>query len=93
MRFYTGEMFPPAYRHQAFIAEHGSGGRETLIGYRVMLVRVQGSTATSYEEFATGWIQDNEAWGRPVDLEFLPDGSMLLSDDRAGAIYRITYVK
>ncbi len=91
MRFYTGGMFPAEYKNQIFIAEHGSGGREELIGYRVMLVRVDGSKATSYEEFATGWLENNEAWGRPVDVTLLADGSMLVSDDRVGAVYRIVY--
>jgi glucose/arabinose dehydrogenase len=58
-----------------------------------MLVRTDGKQATAYEEFATGWIEDNKAWGRPVDVALLPDGSMLVSDDRAGAIYRITYTR
>jgi glucose/arabinose dehydrogenase len=93
MRFYTGDMFPGEYKNQIFIAEHGSGGRETLVGYRIMLVRTDGKQATAYEEFATGWIEDNKAWGRPVDVAPLPDGSMLVSDDRAGAIYRITYTR
>lgn len=90
MRFYTGAMFPDTYENQAFIAEHGSGGRAELIGYRVTLARSDAS-GMSYEDFATGWIQDNKAWGRPVDLEILGDGSMLVSDDRAGAVYRISY--
>ena len=93
MRFYTGDMFPKEYKNHIFIAEHGSGGREELIGYRVMLVRVDGSKATSYEEFATGWLEDNVAWGRPVDVVTLSDGSMLVSDDRIGAVYRIAYEK
>ena len=92
MEFYTGEMFPVEYRHMAFIAEHGSWNRTNPIGYRVMLVRVEDqSQAVSYETFADGWLQDGRAWGRPVDLEHLPDGSMLVSDDYGDAIYRITY--
>jgi glucose/arabinose dehydrogenase len=91
MRFYTGEMFPPEYRNQIFIAEHGSWNRTTPIGYRVTLVRLEGSRAVSYETFAEGWLQGSRAWGRPVDLLVMPDGSLLVSDDRAGAIYRITY--
>lgn len=91
MRFYTGGMFPTEYKNQIFIAEHGSGGRETLIGYRVTLVRIEGSKASRYEDFATGWLENNVAWGRPVDLAILTDGSMLVSDDRVGALYRITY--
>ncbi len=92
MRFYTGSMFPAEYQKQVFIAEHGSWNRSTPIGYRVMLVRLNGDQATSYEVFAEGWLQDNgNAWGRPVDVLVMPDGSMLVSDDRANAIYRITY--
>jgi glucose/arabinose dehydrogenase len=84
-------IFPPEYRNQIFIAEHGSWNRSDPIGYRVTLVRVAQNRAVSYETFAEGWLQGREAWGRPVDLELLPDGSMLVSDDRAGAIYRIAY--
>ncbi len=91
MRFYTGNMFPGDYKNQIFIAEHGSGGRDPLIGYRVTVVRVEGSEATSYEDFATGWIEGDAAWGRPVDVAQLADGSLLVSDDRAGAVYRISY--
>ena len=91
MRFYTGAMFPPAYRNQVFIAEHGSWNRSSKIGYRVALVRLQGGRAVSYETFAEGWLQNESAWGRPVDVLVLPDGSLLVSDDAAGAIYRIRY--
>ncbi|MBI2433208.1 MAG: sorbosone dehydrogenase family protein [Candidatus Hydrogenedentes bacterium] len=95
LKFYTGEQFPEAYRNQIFIAEHGSWNRSLSAGptgYRVMLVRLDKSgAATAYEEFATGWLRDGKAWGRPVDLLQLPDGSMLLSDDEAGAVYRISF--
>jgi glucose/arabinose dehydrogenase len=91
MRFYTGTMFPESYRNQILIAEHGSWNRSTPIGYRVMLVRLQGDKAVSYEPFAQGWLQGSESWGRPVDVQVMPDGALLVSDDRAGAIYRITY--
>ena len=91
MRFYTGSMFPTAYRNQIFIAEHGSWNRSTPIGYRVMLVRLENNTATSYEVFAEGWLQKDGAWGRPVDVLVMPDGALLVSDDRAGVIYRISY--
>ena len=93
MRFYTGEMFPAEYRNQIFIAEHGSWNRSRKSGYRVTLVRLDGDRAISYEPFAEGWLQREEPWGRPVDVLTLPDGSMLVSDDEAGAIYRITYEK
>jgi glucose/arabinose dehydrogenase len=91
MRFYTGTMFPESYRHQIFIAEHGSWNRSTPIGYRVTLVRLQGNRAVSYEPFAEGWLQGRKAWGRPVDVQVMPDGALLVSDDLAGAIYRIAY--
>jgi glucose/arabinose dehydrogenase len=91
MKFYTGNMFPQQYRHQIFIAEHGSWNRSIPIGYRITRVVLEGNRATTYEVFATGWLQGDEAWGRPVDLLIMPDGAMLVSDDRAGMIYRIFY--
>jgi glucose/arabinose dehydrogenase len=91
MRFYTGEAFPAAYRGHVFIAEHGSWNRSTPLGYRVTFVRVEGNRAVSYEVFAQGWLQGRKAWGRPVDVLVMPDGALLVSDDRAGAVYRITY--
>jgi glucose/arabinose dehydrogenase len=91
MRFYTGTMFPPAYRNQIFIAEHGSWNRSRKIGYRISLVKIENSKAVSYEPFAEGWLQGESAWGRPVDVEVLPDGSLAVSDDSAGAVYRISY--
>lgn len=92
MRFYTGELFPEEYRNQIFIAEHGSWDRTEPIGYRVTLVRLEGDEAVSYEDFAAGWLGENgERHGRPVDVQVMPDGSLLVSDDLAGAIYRIWY--
>ncbi len=91
MRFYTGTMFPDRYRNQIFIAEHGSWNRSTPIGYRVTLVRLEENRAVTYEVFAEGWLQGNAAWGRPADVLVMPDGALLVSDDRAGVIYRIVY--
>jgi glucose/arabinose dehydrogenase len=93
MRFYTGKMFPEDYRGSAIIAEHGSWNREKKLGYRLMRVRLDGDRAVSYEPFVTGFLDEakDEVWGRPVDVEMLDDGSMLVSDDHAGAVYRITY--
>jgi glucose/arabinose dehydrogenase len=91
MKFYTGDMFPAAYRGRVFIAEHGSWNRSVPIGYRISQVRVEGTNATKYEVFAEGWLQGATAWGRPVDILVMPDGALLVSDDRAGAIYRISY--
>jgi glucose/arabinose dehydrogenase len=93
MRFYTGTMFPAEYRDQIFIAEHGSWNRTDPIGYRVTLVRLKGNRAVSYETFARGWLSDGFVRGRPVDLQVMPDGSMLVSDDKGGVIYRISYRK
>ena len=91
MRFYTGTMFPAEYRNQIFIAEHGSWNRSKKSGYRISVVKTENNKVVSYQPFAQGWLQGESAWGRPVDLEILPDGSLLVSDDSAGAIYRISF--
>lgn len=91
MRFYGGSQFPAEYRNAVFIAEHGSWNRSHKIGYRVSVVTLDGNRAVSYRPFATGWLQGELAWGRPADVLVLPDGSLLVSDDHAGAIYRIRY--
>ena len=91
MRFYTGRMFPAEYQNQIFIAEHGSWNRSRKSGYRITLVRLEGDRAVKYEPFAEGWLQGQDEWGRPVDVLVMPDGALLVSDDRAGAIYRISY--
>ena len=95
MRFYTGDMFPERYRNQIFIAEHGSWNRSPAAGhtgYRLMVVHLDGNRPVEYEVFAEGWLQENNtAWGRPVDVLVLPDGALLLTDDGAGVIYRISY--
>jgi glucose/arabinose dehydrogenase len=91
MRFYTGTMFPEPYRQHIFIAEHGSWNRSVPIGYRVTHVRLENSRAVHYEVFAEGWLQGEKAWGRPADVQVMPDGALLVSDDQAGVIYRISY--
>ncbi len=91
MRFYTGVSFPEEYNHQIFIAHHGSWNRKQPDGYRVSLVKLRDNQAVSYENFATGWLIEDKYWGRPVDIEILPDGSLLVSDDFANCIYRIHY--
>lgn len=92
MRFYTGGQFPESYRNQIFIAEHGSWNRSSKVGYRVTVVRLDATGKTvSYEPFAQGWLSGERAWGRPADVLVAPDGSLLVSDDSAGAIYRIRY--
>jgi glucose/arabinose dehydrogenase len=91
MRFYTGRMFPAEYRNGIFIAEHGSWNRSIPIGYRVTFVKVLDGRALSYETFAEGWLKGGTAHGRPADVLVMPDGSLLVSDDKAGRIYRISY--
>ena len=95
MRFYVGSMFPEQYRNQIFIAEHGSWNRSPTAGhtgYRITVATLDGNRVTDYAVFAEGWLDpDNNAWGRPVDIEVMPDGALLVTDDRVGAIYRITY--
>jgi glucose/arabinose dehydrogenase len=92
MRFYTGKMFPPAYRNAIFIARHGSWNRTKKIGGDVVVVKLKtDGTVRSVEPFITGFLQNNEYWGRPVDVQMLKDGSLLISDDYAGAVYRVTY--
>lgn len=93
LRFYTGKMFPAAYHKNVFVALHGSWNRTRKSGYNVTLVKVENNQVTGHETFASGWLDDatQEAWGRPVDVLQLEDGSMLVSDDYANVIYRISY--
>jgi glucose/arabinose dehydrogenase len=94
MRFYTGASFPPEYRNAIIVAQHGSWNRSSRIGYRVMaaFLDASGTKVARYEPLASGWlVNDREVLGRPVDVQVMPDGSLLVSDDFANAIYRITY--
>nr|WP_233852032.1 PQQ-dependent sugar dehydrogenase [Paraburkholderia sp. HD33-4] len=93
MRFYDGPMFPADYRNNIFIAEHGSWNRSKKVGYRVVRVITDPDGSHARQQvFAEGWLQPGESvWGRPADVLPLPDGSLLISDDTAGAIYRVTY--
>lgn len=93
MRFYTGDMFPTIYKNGLILAEHGSWNRSTPQGYRLTFVQMKDSQIEKVEGFVEGWLQGESAWGRPVDVEIMKDGSMLVSDDKAGVIYRITYQK
>jgi glucose/arabinose dehydrogenase len=96
LKFCTGTMFPEAYRNNVFVAEHGSWNRSKKIGYLISMIKVtDNKKAVSYESFASGWLDDHfqKAWGRPVDVLMLPDGSMLVSDDHANVVYRISYTK
>jgi glucose/arabinose dehydrogenase len=94
LKFYTGSMFPSEYKNQIILAEHGSWNRSKKSGYKLSLVKVnEAGKATGYTTFASGWLDDatQKVWGRPVDVLLMPDGSMLVSDDQAGVIYRIVY--
>lgn len=92
MRFYTGRMFPREYRGAIFIARHGSWNRTKKIGGDIIVVRLnRNGSVHSMEPFLTGFIKDNNYLGRPVDVEPMRDGSLLISDDWNGAVYRVTY--
>lgn len=94
LRFYTGDMFPKKYRNAIFLARHGSWNRTNKFGGDVVAIFLnKDGTVKSMEPFITGFLVDNKYIGRPVDVEIMKDGSMLLSDDWNGAIYRITYGK
>ena len=96
MRFYHDESFPAEYHGGIFWAQHGSWNRTEPVGARVMFTALDPETgdAVGAQVFADGWLNEDtgEYRGRPMDIEFLPDGSMLVSDDFAGAIWRIAYV-
>jgi len=92
VRFYSGEQFPAEYQGQLFIAEHGSWNRTEPVGYRIGLAYVEGDRVVSYAPFAEGWLGPDGVSGRPVDLLEMPDGSLLVSDDHAGVVYRISYI-
>jgi glucose/arabinose dehydrogenase len=93
LKFYTGNMFPAEYKNQIILAEHGSWNRSKKSGYKLSIVKLQDGKVISYEPFATGWLDEEaqKASGRPVDVLQMPDGSLLVSDDQAGKIYRIVY--
>ncbi len=91
VQFYTGTMFPGEYKNRLFLAQRGSWNRTQKSGFRVMTVTLNAGGAPKYEVFAEGWLQGNEIWGRPVYTQQMKDGSLLISDDYAGAIYRVAY--
>jgi len=92
LTFYTGSMFPKSYVNQLFIAQHGSWNRSEKSGYNILLVKFDDEgNVTGSEVFASGWLQGQDNWGRPNDVLQMPDGSLLISDDQAGVIYRITW--
>lgn len=92
IEFYLGNAFPAAYRGALFVAEHGSWNRSEKAGYRVMVARFAADgTVASYTPFIEGWLQGAAYWGRPVDIETMADGSLLIADDHAGVVYRVTW--
>ena len=93
MTFYTGGAFPEEYKGRIFIAEHGSWNRSRKIGYRVMMLELEGNEVVSYEPFAEGWLREEEdlATGRPAYVIEDHDGNLLISDDRRGVVYRVRY--
>ena len=92
LRFYRGKQFPKKYHQQLFVAQHGSWNRTTPHGYRIALLKFKQGKVISEQVFAEGWLGENgKAIGRPVDILELPDGSILVSDDHAGVIYKISY--
>ena len=94
MRFYNGNMFPAEYKGNIFIAEHGSWNKTKKSGYQVVRVVLDGKNKpVKLEPFITGWVEGENFWGRPVDVQVLKDGSMLVSDDETGAIFRVSYGK
>lgn len=93
MEFYQGQQFPAEYKNTILIAQHGSWNRSNKVGYRIMKVVLNGNTVSDYSPFATGWLNGEQSWGRPVDVMTLADGSILVSDDFANAVYRISYSK
>ena len=95
LKFYTGNMFPEEYKGDLFVAQHGSWNRSKKIGYRIMRMHLENGKVKSAHVFADGWMnnQTQEVFGRPVDILQMVDGSILVSDDYAGKIYRISYDK
>jgi glucose/arabinose dehydrogenase len=93
MKFYTGDMFEEKYKNGIFIAEHGSWNRSNKVGYRVSFVTVKNGKARNYKVFASGWLENEDFWGRPADIAVGPDGALYISDDFANCIYRIYYKK
>lgn len=93
MRFYTGDMFPAEYRNSMFIARHGSWNRTQRVGYDVVRVSLDAQGKPTMHPFLGGLLEGNDFLGRPTDVQQLPDGSLLVSDEQMGAIYRITYAR
>lgn len=91
LRFYRGKMFPQSYRNCIFLAAHGSWNRSTPVGYCLMLGRPDTKGGATTEVFAQGWLRGRQVSGRPVDVQEMPDGALVISDDYAGCLYRLSY--
>ena len=92
LAFYTGDMFPGEYGKSLFIAQHGSWNGSEKSGYQIVVLDVRADGKVLKQEvFASGWLQDEKSWGRPNDVLVMPDGALLVSDDAADVIYRISY--
>lgn len=91
MLFYTGDMFPKEYKNTLFVTQHGSWNRSTKVGYKLVHLILNDQQVEAQTDFVTGWLVDGEVKGRPNDVIQLPDGSILISDDGYGKIYRVTY--
>lgn len=91
--FLDKTYFPSEYKTDAIVALHGSWNREQPAGYKLVRVKFRNNKASEVLDFATGWLDGKAAWGRPVDVLSAPDGALYVSDDRAGLIYRISYLK
>jgi glucose/arabinose dehydrogenase len=91
LEFYSGDQFPEEYQGDLFVAFHGSWNRSNPVGYKIVRIPLDGDTIGPTEDFATGWLIDDSSWGRPVDVLTGPDGSIFVSDDAGGRIYRIFY--
>jgi glucose/arabinose dehydrogenase len=92
LTFYTGDQFPEEYRGNLFVAFHGSWNRSVPTGYKVVRIPFQNGDPRLVQDFAVGWLVNGSAWGRPVDVITASDGSLFVSDDGGGKIYRIIYI-
>jgi len=94
LTFYTGEMFPSEYQNRLFVSQHGSWNRSEKVGYQILVLDVQADgKVLNKTVFAAGWLQGQEVWGRPNDVLVMPDGALLVADDLAGVVYRISYTQ
>ena len=94
LAFYTGDMFPSEYKDHLFITLHGSWNRSKKVGYQIIVLDVRpDGKVMDVQVFASGWLQNEKSWGRPNDVLVMPDGALLVSDDQAGVVYRISYTQ